>query len=47
MKRLKIREIYTLNKGFDYVPDVKRVFDELRLEEGYKKIFITKLSLNQ
>ncbi|MGC9086958.1 MAG: type II toxin-antitoxin system VapC family toxin [Thermoproteota archaeon] len=46
MKRLKIREIYTLDKGFDYVPDVKRVFDELRLEEGYKN-FITKLSLNQ
>lgn len=36
MRRLRIREIYSLDKGFDDVPDVRRVFDELRLEEGYK-----------
>ncbi|MBO3754672.1 MAG: type II toxin-antitoxin system VapC family toxin [Candidatus Brockarchaeota archaeon] len=40
MRRLAIREIYSLDKGFDDVPDVKRVFDELRLEEGYRS-FVT------
>ncbi|MEM2275875.1 MAG: type II toxin-antitoxin system VapC family toxin [Thermoproteota archaeon] len=42
MRRLGIREIYSLDKGFDDIPDIKRVFDELRLEEGYKS-FITSL----
>lgn len=42
MRRLRIGEIYSLDKGFDKVPDVKRVFDELRLEEGYKS-FIAQL----
>jgi hypothetical protein len=46
MKRLKIREIYTLDKGFDHVPDVKRVFDELKLEEGYKN-FTARLRMKQ
>ncbi len=41
MRRLGIREVYSLDKGFDDVPDLKRVFDELRLEEGYKS-FIAK-----
>lgn len=36
MKRLGIREIYSLDKGFDSVPGVKRIFDEVRLEEGYR-----------
>lgn len=37
MKRFKITEIYSSDTGFDTVPEIKRVFDELREEEGYKK----------
>jgi len=37
MKRHGISEIYSSDTGFDTVPEIKRVFDELRAEDGYEK----------
>jgi len=42
MKRLGVREIYSMDKGFDGIPDVKRILEELRIESGYSE-FITTL----
>lgn len=35
MKKLGLKEIYSSDRGFDSVPDVKRVFEEIEREEGY------------
>ncbi|MFQ6077182.1 MAG: type II toxin-antitoxin system VapC family toxin [Candidatus Bathyarchaeia archaeon] len=35
MKRHGVNEIYTADKGFDHVPAVRRIFEELRGEPGY------------
>jgi len=37
MKRHGMSEIYSSDTGFDTVPEIKRVFDELREEDGYEK----------
>jgi len=37
MRRHRIKEIYSSDRGFDTVPDVRRVFQELRGEEGYRE----------
>jgi len=42
MKRHGVNEIYSADKGFEQVPTLKRVFEELRSELGYQD-FITKL----
>jgi len=42
MKRHDVNEIYTTDKGFEQVPAVKRVFEELKAESGYRN-FIMKL----
>ena len=42
MKRYGVQEIYSTDKGFDHVPLVKRVFEELKDEAGYRS-FTTKL----
>jgi len=42
MKSHGVHEIYSTDKGFDRVPTVKRVFEELKGEVGYQD-FITKL----
>jgi predicted nucleic acid-binding protein len=35
MKRCGVKEIYTSDTGFDDIPDIKRIFQELRNEQGY------------
>jgi hypothetical protein len=42
MKRYGIHEIYSLDKGFDNISTVKRIFDELKEEVEYNN-FIKKL----
>ncbi|MBS7656273.1 type II toxin-antitoxin system VapC family toxin [Candidatus Bathyarchaeota archaeon] len=42
MKRYGVNEIYSLDKGFDNVPFIKRVFNELKEEDGYNN-FVDKL----
>lgn len=37
MKRHGISEIYSSDTGFDTVPEIKRIFDELKEEDGYNK----------
>lgn len=37
MKRHAIKEIYSSDTGFNNVPTIRRVFHELRDEEGYKE----------
>ncbi|MGB9727591.1 MAG: type II toxin-antitoxin system VapC family toxin, partial [Nitrososphaeria archaeon] len=37
MKRLNIKEIVSSDRGFDMVPEVKRVFEELKNENGFKE----------
>jgi len=37
MKRHRLKEIYTTDTGFDTVPDIKRVFQELKEKEEYEK----------
>lgn len=37
MKRYGIHEIYSMDKGFDGIPDVKRMLEELRNESGYNQ----------
>jgi len=44
MRRHGVNEIYSTDKGFDQVPSVKRVFDELKSEVQYKD-FIKELKL--
>ena len=44
MKRHGVNEIYSTDKGFDQVPAVKRIFDELKSEVEYKD-FVKKLKL--
>ena len=39
MRRLGIEEIYSSDKGFDRIPDVRRIFSELRDEEGYQDFY--------
>lgn len=36
MKRLGLKEIYSSDTGFDSIPDVKRIFEELEREKGYR-----------
>lgn len=42
MERHGVHEIYSLDKGFDEVPAIKRVFEELKGETGYNN-FIREL----
>lgn len=42
MKRHNIKEIYTSDTGFDTIPETKRIFTELKKEEGYNT-FLNKL----
>jgi predicted nucleic acid-binding protein len=44
MKKYSVHEIYSMDRGFDQVPTVKRVFEELKNESGYRD-FVTKLKL--
>lgn len=37
MKRHDVKEIYSSDTGFDTVPNIRRVFTELRDEEGYNE----------
>ena len=37
MKRYGVHEIYSMDKGFDGVPDVKRTLEELRNESEYNQ----------
>ena len=37
MKRHGVHEIYSMDKGFDGIPDVKRMLEELRNESGYNQ----------
>jgi len=37
MKRYSIEEIYTSDTGFDTIPEIRRIFLELKQEEGYNK----------
>jgi len=37
MKRCGVHEIYSMDKGFDGIPDVKRMLEELRNESGYNQ----------
>lgn len=41
MKRYGLREIYSMDKGFDGVPDVKRILEELRSESEYSEFIMT------
>jgi predicted nucleic acid-binding protein len=42
MKRHGVNEIYSTDKGFEQVPILKRVFEELKSEPGYHN-FVTEL----
>lgn len=44
MKKCGVHEIYSTDKGFDQVPAVRRVFEELKNESGYRD-FVAKLKL--
>ncbi|MCX8188930.1 MAG: hypothetical protein N3F64_04405 [Nitrososphaeria archaeon] len=46
IKRLKIDVIVSSDKGFDKVPGIKRVFEELRYEDGFKEFSYRMKSLN-
>jgi len=35
MRRLGLKEIYSSDEGFDSVPDMKRLFSELKHEKGF------------
>ena len=37
MKRYSIEEIYTSDTGFDTIPEIRRIFAELKEEEGYNR----------
>ena len=39
MKRHGINEIYTTDKGFEKVPTIKRVFEDLKKEPEYDRFF--------
>lgn len=41
MKRYGVHEIYSMDKGFDGIPDVKRILEELRNESGYNEFMET------
>jgi len=45
MEKYGVQEIYSTDKGFDQVPTVKRVFEGLKGEAGYRN-FILKLRQN-
>jgi len=38
MRRLGLKEIYSSDTGFDSVPDVKRLFSELKHERGFEEL---------
>lgn len=40
MKRRGVHEIYSTDKGLDKVPAVKRVFEELKDEPGYREFIV-------
>jgi len=42
MQRHEVQEIHSTDKGFDQAPTVKRVFEKLKIEPGYRE-FITEL----
>ncbi|MBC7092247.1 MAG: type II toxin-antitoxin system VapC family toxin [Nitrososphaeria archaeon] len=46
MKRLNIKEVVSSDRGFDTVPEVKRVFEELKNEKGFKEFSERMRNLN-
>lgn len=40
MKRRGVHEIYSTDRGFDEVPAVKRIFEELKDEPGYRDFIV-------
>jgi len=46
MRRLDISEILSADKGFDKVPKIRRVFEELKGEEGFRTFSEKLISLN-